>query len=61
MTHWDTVDFDDGQSYVLNRAPLYRDRRDFAIQPGDTGKRGDYPTNPLGQVDARINTEGSRR
>ena len=23
---------------VLNRALLYRDRRDFVIQPGDTGK-----------------------
>jgi len=25
--------------YVLNRALLYRDRRDFAIRPGDTGIR----------------------
>ena len=24
---------------VLNRAPLYRDRRDFVIREGDTGKR----------------------
>ena len=32
--------------YVLNRAPLYRDRRDFVIQPGDTGKREDYPAGP---------------
>ena len=24
---------------VLNRAPLYRDRRDFVIQAGDTGLR----------------------
>ena len=23
--------------YVLNRARLYRDRRDFVIKPGDTG------------------------
>ena len=46
MTHWDTVDPDDGQDYVLNRARLYRDRRDFVIQTGDTGKREDYPTNP---------------
>ena len=46
MTHWDAVDLDDGQNYVLNRAPLYRDRRDFVIQPGDTGKRGDYPSKP---------------
>ncbi len=27
------------EDYVLNRAPLYRDRRDFAIRKGDTGKR----------------------
>ena len=32
--------------YVLNRAPLYRDRRDFVIQPGDTGKAEDYPAEP---------------
>ena len=25
--------------YVLNRARLYRDRRDFEVRPGDTGKR----------------------
>lgn len=25
--------------YVLNRARLYRDRRDFMIKPGDTGTR----------------------
>ena len=24
MTHWDAVDLDDGQNYVLNRATLYR-------------------------------------
>ena len=34
------------EDYVLNRAPLYRDRRDFVIQPGDTGKPEDYPTEP---------------
>ena len=27
--------------YVLNRALLYRDRRDFVIKPGDTGVRGE--------------------
>ena len=32
--------------YVLNRARLYRDRRDFVIQPGDTGKPEDYPITP---------------
>ncbi|MDE0358439.1 MAG: hypothetical protein OXN92_12020 [Gammaproteobacteria bacterium] len=46
MTHWDAVDLDDGQNYVLNRARLYRDRRDFVIQTGDTGKREDYPAKP---------------
>ena len=46
MTHWDAVQLDDGQEYVLNRAPLYRDRRDFVIQPGDTGKAEDYPDKP---------------
>ena len=46
MAHWDALDLDDGQDYVLNRAPLYRDRRDFVIQPGDTGKREDYPASP---------------
>ena len=46
MTHWDAIDLDDGQNYVLNRARLYRDRRDFVIQPGDTGSREDYPANP---------------
>ena len=46
MTHWDAVDLEDGQNYVLNRARLYRDRRDFVIETGDTGKREDYPTKP---------------
>ena len=38
MTHWDAVDLDDGQDYVLNRARLYRDRRDFVIQSGRHGQ-----------------------
>ncbi|MCY3816286.1 MAG: hypothetical protein OXG59_08360 [Gammaproteobacteria bacterium] len=46
MTHWDEIRLDNGEKYVLNRAPLYRDRRDFVIQPGDTGKQADYPTKP---------------
>ena len=46
MTHWEAVDLDDGQDYVLNRARLYRDRRDFVIQAGDTGKHEDYPAQP---------------
>ena len=44
MTHWD--DLEPGEDYVLNRARLYRDRRDFVIQPGDSGKPEDYPVNP---------------
>ena len=32
--------------YVLNRARLYRDRRDFVIQAGDTGRQEDYPAQP---------------
>ena len=46
MTHWDVIDLDDGRDYVLNRARLYRDRRDFVIQPGDTGRPEDYPARP---------------
>ena len=44
MTHWDELK--PGVNYVINRARLYRDRRDFVIQPGDTGKPEDYPVNP---------------
>ena len=44
MTHWDEIDLDDDEDHVLNRARLYRDRRDFVIQSGDTGRREDYPT-----------------
>ena len=47
MTHWD--DLEPGVDYVLNRARLYRDRRDFAIQGGDTGKPEDYPATPAYQ------------
>ena len=47
MTHWD--DLEPEEDYVLNRARLYRDRRDFVIQPGDTGKPEDYPVNPAYQ------------
>ena len=47
MTHWD--DLVPGVDYVLNRARLYRDRRDFVIQPGDTGSPVDYPVNPAHQ------------
>ena len=44
MTHWD--DLQPGVNYVLNRARLYRDRRDFVIQDGDTGMPEDYPAGP---------------
>ena len=37
---------DDEKEVVLNRARLYRDRRDFIIQEGDTGRREDYPVDP---------------
>ena len=36
MTDCPDIDLD-ADDYVLNRALLYRDRRDFVIQPGDTG------------------------
>ena len=43
-SQWEGFD-PDGEN-VINRARLYRDRRDFVIQPGDTGKSGDYPASP---------------
>ena len=47
MTHYDDIDpYGDEGDYVLNRARLYRDRRDFIIQPGDGGRPEDYPGNP---------------
>ena len=45
MTHYDDVDPYESD-YVLNRARLYRDRPNFIIQPGDSGKPEDYPGNP---------------
>ena len=37
-TETDCPDIDlNADDYVLNRALLYRDRRDFEIRPGDTG------------------------
>ena len=38
MTECADIDLDTGDA-VLNRALLYRDRRDFVIRQGDTGKR----------------------
>ena len=47
MTDYNDIDpYNDEGGYVLNRAHLYRDRRDFVIQPGDTGKPENYPVNP---------------
>lgn len=36
----------DGEEYVLNRARLFLDRRDFIIQPGDSRFPEDYPAAP---------------
>jgi hypothetical protein len=44
MTHRDRIE--PGVNYVLNRATIYRNRRDFLIQPGDTGRPEDYPAGP---------------
>ena len=44
MSHWDALD--PNEEHALNRAPLYRDRRDFVIQPGDTGRAEDDPVSP---------------
>ena len=47
MTDYQEIDpYNDEGDYVLNRAKLYRDRRDFVIQTGDSGKPADYPTTP---------------
>ena len=47
MTDYNDIDpYNDEGDYVINRARLYRDRRDFVIQPGDTGKPEDYPARP---------------
>ena len=46
----DIVPYNDEGDYVINRARLYRDRRDFIIQPGDTGKPENYPASPPHQT-----------
>ena len=47
ITPHDQIDLDGTEDdFVLNRARLYRDRRDFLIQPGDTGRLEDYPGPP---------------
>ncbi|MDE2774051.1 MAG: hypothetical protein OXI46_10160 [Gemmatimonadota bacterium] len=45
MVECDEVDLD-AEDEVINRARLYRDRRDFVIQRGDTGRLEDYPASP---------------
>ena len=45
MVECSDVDLD-AEDHVLNRARFYRDRRDFVIQAGDTGRREDYPASP---------------
>ena len=55
----DCIDMDlEADDDVLNRALLYRDRRDFLIQPGDTGMREEEPDMPtpkdaIEQLDVR--------
>ena len=50
MTDYNEIDpYNDEGDYVLNRAKLYRDRRDFVIQPGDSGMPEDYPSTPARQ------------
>ena len=49
--------YNDEGDYVLNRALLYHDRRDFIIQPGDTGKREDYPVNPPARRSRQLRSE----
>ena len=50
MTDYHNIDpQNDERDYVINRARLYRDRRDFVIQPGDKGKPEDYPNHPAHQ------------
>ena len=47
MADYKDIDpYNDEGGYVLNRARLYRDRRDFVIQPGDTGRPENYPVSP---------------
>ena len=44
MAHW--VNLKPNGDYVLNRVRFYHDRRDFVIQPGDSGMPEEYPTMP---------------
>ena len=52
MTDYKDIDpYNDEGGYVLNRARLYRDRSDFVIQPGDTGRPANYPVCPAHPAD----------
>ena len=47
MTDFHNIDpYNVEGDYVLNRARLYRDRRDFVIQSGDSSMPEDYPDRP---------------
>ena len=47
MTNYNDIDaYNNGGDYLINRARLYRNQRDFIMQPGDTRKPDDYPQNP---------------
>ena len=58
MTDYNEIDaYNDEGDYVINRVRLYKDRRDFIIQPGDTGKPGDYPVPTLPILNRRMNED----
>lgn len=40
----------DEVDYVINRGGFYGGRRDFIIQPGDSGKAEGYPVNSARQT-----------
>ena len=46
MSSLEELEQDAEEEFVLNRARLFYDRRDFIIQPGDTRFPEDYPTAP---------------
>ena len=58
MTPFQKIDpyFDD-INYAINRAPLYRDRRDFVIQEGDTGRQEDYPSEAARNLAQHVGAE----
>ena len=59
MEHWDELE-PRATTSSINRARLYRDRRDFVIQPGDTGRPEDYPANPA-HIGSVSDPQGRRR